>query len=340
MHIELISSKELDSNDYTLEYHIPNVLVKGQPCILAGAKKSGKTSIAIDLAISLAIGGSFLGCLPVKRPCNVVMLSGESGLATIKETAQRISQSKGIPLAGIDKLNWSTFVPMFDNTVHMDAVERMIDEVQCEALLIDPVYLCMSGADAGNLFVQGRILQKVNDVCQRHGVTLLLIHHTRKQGKTRNRSDHAPPELDDIAWAGFSEFARQWLLIGRREDYRPGSGQHELWLNIGGSAGHSALWAVDVNEGLSGEPRYWEVDLSSPSEARAEKNSETARQRILNVMREFPNGQTKTPLLKAAKVRSNETAQEILDALVTDGQLAQCKVKKGSGTYPGYVLAV
>ena len=339
-HIQLITSKELASNDYTMEYLIPNVLVKGQPCVFAGAKKAGKTSIGIDMAISLASGEAFLGRFPVKKPCNVVMLSGESGLATIKETAHRISRSKGISLDDLDRLNWSEFLPLLDDGSDLDAVERMIEENQCEVLFIDPVYLCMNGVDTGNMFVQGAKLRPIGEVCQRHGVTLILLHHTRKQGKPKGNADRDPPELDDMAWAGFGEYARQWFLLGRRRDYVPGTGQHQLWLSLGGSAGHSGLWALDLEEGISGTPRYWKVVLSSASEVREEKKVNTARQRILDAMLDFPNGQTKTPLLEAAGIRPNATSQEILDALVRDKKLVHGIVKKGVGSYPGYLLAV
>jgi RecA-family ATPase len=81
---------ELDGGDYNLEYLVEGALVKGQPCIVAGGRKSLKTSLIIDMGIALCTGGYSLGKLQVKRPVRVGILSGESGMATIQETARRV----------------------------------------------------------------------------------------------------------------------------------------------------------------------------------------------------------------------------------------------------------
>lgn len=84
------------------------------------------------------------------------MLSGESGLGTLQETARRISKSKGVQLSKITNLRWSPFLPMFANNVHMAALERMLQESKCDVLILDPAYLCMPGVDAGNYLSKGR----------------------------------------------------------------------------------------------------------------------------------------------------------------------------------------
>jgi hypothetical protein len=335
--IKLISCKELASNSFDLEYLIKDTLVARQPCVLGGPKKALKTSLLVDLAVSLATAKPFLGRFSVNRPCEVIVFSGESGMATLQETAGRVCEAKGVQLTAIENLNWSEFLPRFNNRKHLNALEAIVKQKKCEVIIIDPAYLCMPGADANNVQSQGTLLRAVNEVCHRNGAGLIIAHHTKKTARRQN--DHQPPELDDLAWSGFPEFARQWLLISRREDYLPGSGEHELWLSIGGSAGHSSLWAVDIDEGLAGLPRHWEVVLSSASEVRTEKRVKSIRQRILEAMANFPKGETKTPLLGAAGVRSNTQAQAVLDSLVADGELVECKVKKSSATYPGYKLA-
>ena len=135
-----------------------NMLVAGQPCMVAGPKKGMKTSLLIALAIALATGRPFLDNFAVTRPCKVIILSGESGMATLQETARRICRSMEVSLADLDNLIWSDWLPRLDNPQHLDGLERTIEETQCEVLIVDPAYLCMPGADASNLFIQGTLL--------------------------------------------------------------------------------------------------------------------------------------------------------------------------------------
>ncbi len=138
---------------------------------------------------------------------------------------------------------------------------------------------------------------------------------------------------------GLCGIRAQWLLIGRREDYEAGSGEHKLWLSVGGSAGHGGLYALDINEGPSGADRHWNVELSTPDAARREKKAGSIRDRFLDAAREFPNGETKTVLFQAAKVRWDDHAQVVFDSLVNEGDMVPCEVRKGRVNYAGFRLA-
>jgi hypothetical protein len=112
-----------------------------------------------------------------------------------------------------------------------------------------------------------------------------------------------------------------------------------LWLNIGGSAGHSALWAVDIDEGVSGMPRCWKVQLSTPHQARAEKGARSIRQRLLDAARQFPNGETKTVIFETAKLKSDHATRNVFDALVNEQLLVLCQVRKNGTHHGGYRLS-
>jgi hypothetical protein len=338
LRIPLLTCEQLDTTKYAVRYHVDGTLCVDQPCILGGSKKTLKTSLLIELLISVVTGKPFLGRLEILYSCPAIILSGESGLAVLQETARRIATAKGLQLSKIQGLFWSEWLPNLDDEQHLDALDCMLETTQAGIVALDPAYLCMNGADAANLFAQGALLRRVSEVCQRHGATLIICHHTRKRGKIQNQNTFDPIELDDVAWAGFAEWARQWILLGRREEFEPGSGQHQLWMSVGGSAGHSALWALDVDEGTT-TPRTWKTSLSSADTARENKKCGSIRDRLLQAAREYPDGETKSVLLTTAKLRTDASNRSVFDHLVSGGDLVACTVAKHGVGYPGYKLA-
>src|SRR5437867_13340800 len=131
-----LTCEDLDSGQFEQEYLIDRVLVARQPCIIAGAKKSLKTSLTIDLAIALATAGNYLGHFPVSRSCRAAVMSGESGLATIQETARRVTKVAGVELGDIDNLLWCTSLPKFGDPQHLLALDRFVQESKTEVLVI------------------------------------------------------------------------------------------------------------------------------------------------------------------------------------------------------------
>src|SRR5262249_33110667 len=127
--------------------------------------------------------------------------------------------------------------------------------------------LCLSTGEqpvaASNLYDVGPLLQRVGRACLAAKATPILVHHaTKAASKTMERAE--PLDLGDLAYSGIGEYARQWILLARRGSYVIGTGKHRLLMNVGGSAGHSGCWDVDVKEGVVGddfEGREWQVTV-------------------------------------------------------------------------------
>ena len=228
-----------------------------------------KTSVGVDFVLSLGTGTSFLGEF-VAAPARAAILSGESGEATLQETARRVAAAKGIDLALADVF-WGFRLPQLANAEHLAALQDAVRGHGIQVLVLDPLYLSLlaggGGLQASNLYDTGPLLMAVGQACLAAGCTPVLVHHFRQ-----TRPDpYGEPQLDDLAFSGIQEYARQWVLLGRREKYQPGSGEHRLWLSVGGSAGHSGLWAVDIGEGVIDEEfasRTWNVAVTPAAEAR------------------------------------------------------------------------
>ena len=316
---------ELLSGDFKVDYLIDGILVDGQPCICAGPQKSLKTTLLMLMGLCLSRGEKFLGHNCQKR--RVLFMSGESGMAALQDIAKRMKAS----LAGEHDpaaFHLSPMLPRFDQP--LDSLEALLVEKKIEVLIIDPVYLCMNGTDAENMFVMGQQYGKIANLCTRLKITPILAHHvTKKSGK-----ENKPLAISDMAWAGAGEFARQWLLLSRRKDYKDGTGKHELFLRAGGSAGHSNLYHIDVSEGVYPN-RTWNVQAKSSAEVNEETEDQKFdeyAQRIRGVTFETPLA--KTAIRNAAGINT-QTFNRILERLIEEGVLVECGSKNG---YPLYDL--
>jgi hypothetical protein len=347
------SFANLDGRESKVDWLIDDMLVAGQHGGIFGSKKSLKTNASIDLVLSGSIGGRFLGQFQFTRPVRSALLSGESGMPTIQETARRIAISKGRTLREFFDAFIGFELPNIGDAGQLRSLERFVTDHHLGLLIVDPIYLCMPiGDSAGNMFASGPMLKGLSDIGQKTGCTMLVNHHTK-----RGVADpFAPPELEDIAWSGFQEWARQWLLVGRRQKYDPDrGGSHRLWLNIGGSAGHSGLWAVDIEEGTPRDPsgRKWDVSLSTASEARSEaaesiaerreaerqdkqdKQAARDRERLLEAADTFPEGETKSRLKDAAGLPTARF-NIALATLLQSGEFEACEITKNSRTESAY----
>jgi hypothetical protein len=325
----LITSRELANTDFKVEFLIEDILVAGQPTLCGGNSKVLKTSICVDAAISLASGAKFLGRFPVLKKCKTLIMSGESGLPVLKETARRICKSKGIRLEDLDNLVWSDELPECSTESDLLLLTATLTAGGFDVVFIDPAYLCLGGDEHGNVFMQGQRLRRLQKAC--NGASLILVHHnTKKTAKSRK-----PPELEDMSMAGFSEFARQWWLLGRRESYEPGQ-PHELWLSIGGSAGHSGLYELTITEGTLKDPggRIWEVLCSDHFAKKC--RDEINITKVLDLLRENPQG-----LYPAAIAKTTGLTKDHVKVILTHPDVVPCKVphpQSRTKTIDGYKL--
>ena len=246
----LMDSATFAKSKFSPQWLINSMLVQGQPAVVGGPKKAMKTSLVVDMAISLGSGRPFLGRFEVPESVRVVIFSGESGEFVLKETAQRVCRAKGIKLRDCD-VQWGFSLPKLGSRQSLQSLGNTLHDMEAKVVFIDPLYLCLFGGkgsvSASNLYDVGPILAAATRTCLEAGATPVFVHHATK--KAAKKDADIPLELDDLLFSGIGEFVRQWVLVNRRTAYQPGSGKHHLVMSVGGSVGHSSYWDVDIDEG-------------------------------------------------------------------------------------------
>ncbi|QEL20767.1 AAA family ATPase [Limnoglobus roseus] len=265
---EFLTDAEFVAGDYRQEFLITNVLAKGQPCGIGGPVKAMKTGLSVDMALSLGTGTPFLGTFAVTRAVTTVMVSGESGRATLLETRDRIMKAKGFPPAQpFGTLHWCFDVPRLSDAAAMAEFTEMLVARKPEVVILDPLYLKLGDVNAASMFETGDVLKNVGTKLIAAGITTVICHHAN-----RSLDVGKPMELQHLSHAGFSQFVGQYVLINRRKEYVKGTGRHELVVGIGGRDGYGGQYHVDIEEGVADEcfrSRVWDVRITNTADAPA-----------------------------------------------------------------------
>lgn len=277
--LDLMTHQEFRAQKFDQNFLVDGAVVAGEHLVLGGPKKALKTSILVDLAMSVATGTPFLGRFAVPEPAPAIIVSGESGGATLVRTADRVADAKGLERDSVDDLYWGLRLPNLTLPEHLLALKEDILRTGAKLAAIDPAYLALLGGDpdkASNVFAMGQVLAGFGQVGVDTGCTLALAHHTRGGGQGIKMG--RMPTLGDLSMAGFAEWARQWILVNHNKA-REG-GRIELKMNLGGSAGHGGEYLVRVDEGFVSDGldgRKWDVDIDNlgdePEPAAKEKLS-------------------------------------------------------------------
>jgi len=335
--IDSLTSAEFAAREYRYQYHVEGCVSYREPGVIGGASKTLKTGISIDLALSLGFGSPFLGRFQTTQT-TVGIISGESGERTLQETSKRQALAKGRLLSSAD-VHWSFRCPCLLDPTWRVALTTWVKERNIQFLVIDPAYLALLTPDvakgASNLLVMGAALRGFSEVIAETDVSVWLNHHVSKGQARLNSVGNDPPDLQDLSMSGFSEFARQWMMVGRREKYEIGTGEHRLWLNVGGSAGHGGLYALDIDEGRLDDEggRRWDVTVRDAAEARTSEASEReaekreqACDKVLDYLRRYPDGQT----LRALRddVGNSQPIKDAVNYLKGIGEVIESEIIK------------
>lgn len=343
---KLVDHAEFRQADFRVEWLVDWFLAAKQPAVVAGPSKGMKTSVLVDLALSLATATPHLGRWNVKRQVRTAIVSGESGGFTLQETSRRILAAKGLPDHAPDGwLKWEFTLPTFADLIDTADFADRLAALACEVVIIDPFYLTLGAVDAKNMFEMGAVLRAVGELLlKRHGITVIIAHHANRLLPVGE-----PMELTHLAYSGLEQFVRQYVFINRREHYQ-NDGRHELWYRYGGSAGHSGLYRLAIDEGVLGPDtpiRRWDVEVTTPTETRVrdyeqkreERRAEATTQSELDgraVMLAVDAELVNMPGATMAKIRersgmSHARASAAIERLLAADVLAKVKFTRAGG---------
>jgi DNA-binding transcriptional ArsR family regulator len=256
--------------DQELEWDIEGLLPHRTLGIIAGPPKSGKSFLALDLALALASGQEFLGFPCYKR--RVLLVEEEDSDFRLSRRLKRLMIGRGLE-GGLPLHCLIRQGVRIDERPSLEKLYQIMLALGAEVLILD-VFRRLWGGDENSQSEVQPVLNDLARLAERCNATILLLHHTRKSQPDR-RKNKLP--IEEISGSGaLGAWSEITLALEPKGD--------ALWLTViskdAGTFTHLIRLAETEAAGL-----VWE-DLGEPEELGSKKSQE-AKERYLQAIAEL-----------------------------------------------------
>lgn len=172
---------------------------------IAGVGKSYKSTISLDLALSIASGSPFLGKFEVLNPGPVLMIQEEDPAWRVAHRLRAMTKAKGIEAPRFFKeqgiltmeIPSNRDVPLFasigggftlTDPESIKAVEEAIQQYKPRMVMLDPTFMLMPGVDefkAGEVTGMLNLLKRWRN---EYSCSIALVHHYNKASGGKGNS--------------------------------------------------------------------------------------------------------------------------------------------------------
>lgn len=161
------------------------VLAGGTLSILGGEGGVGKTSFAMDLTMSLAIGQQYLG-LAVPRPASVLYLIAEGPRKYFLEHLRQLCAVHNVPQAST---RWMSQHPReLPQLEDVEGFSNLLDDTKPDIVVLDTYgFFTRVDDENDNSKVMRLVIKPVLDLAKKHETAFLLIHHINKRVASNGR---------------------------------------------------------------------------------------------------------------------------------------------------------
>jgi len=182
---------------------IDQLLGAGDLAMLYGPPGSGKTFVVIDLLFAACLGKQFAMRFDVLRPLTVAYAAGE-GVSGLPARFAAAAEHHGID--NLPNLTVFDAAPQLFDESSADSLGRFVTEWRerqaagqagaLDLLVIDTMHSATLGADENSAQDMGRVLNMARAATKLLGCTVLMLHHSNKQGTAERGSSALKGAMD------------------------------------------------------------------------------------------------------------------------------------------------
>lgn len=148
--------------------------------VIGGTPKSGKTWLALELAVAVASGQPCLGRYKVRERGPVLLYAAEDTPGALRERAVAIARARGV--RDVDRLAVGLITEpslQLDLPGHQLRLDATLAAIKPRLLVLDPLVRLHRGDENSSSEISA-LLGFLRELQRRHDVAIVLVHHVRK----------------------------------------------------------------------------------------------------------------------------------------------------------------
>lgn len=290
--------------------------------LLVGPTGVGKSSLTMQLAMSWALGRECFGVEPV-GPLKTLLIQAENDDGDLAE--QRDGVLSGLALTDAEReAVYDQIMVVSENTKCGDnfivRLHELLEETKPDMVIVDPALAYIGGDVSAQKDVSPFLRTKLNPLLTRYRVGMVIVHHTNKPLRGKDKKDGW--KAGEFAYLGAG--SAEWANWARAILCLQGTDEHGKFVLIAAKRGQRLFWVDDnggkayvkgLSHGESGTICWREVPMSEVTQDDDKKIS--TEQRMANLWASAEEELTKDTFM--ARGKSEGVPDRTLRRWWTDG---------------------
>jgi hypothetical protein len=162
---------------------------KGQLTILGGPQKSGKSTLAMNVGLSLVLGKKFMD-FDVPQPRRVLYIQQEISEAAMQERARKmLGSTPPSSVSGFMLENRAGHPLKLTKAADRESLRRLLQVCRADLVILDPLST-FHDKDENSATEMSEVLGYISELIAESGAGVLLIHHFGKPSIAQRHGSH------------------------------------------------------------------------------------------------------------------------------------------------------
>lgn len=195
--LPVVRVAELPSDELAERWLVEELWCAHAVGVIGGAPKCAKTWLGLDMALSVATGTPCLGRYAVPEPGPVLVYLAEDALRAVRERIEGMARHRGLDLEVVRIHVITAPVLRLDHKRDRTRLWETVRRLRPRLLVLDPL-VRLHGIDENHAGDVAELLAYIRSLQREFGLSVLLVHHTRKNAGDGVAAGHGLRGSGDI----------------------------------------------------------------------------------------------------------------------------------------------